>query len=537
MYYNKRAGIVLFAVSIMLLCVSSLSSAGDMGEVMKKIVIAGEDIFEWFPSGTYNAVENEFCLFYRISGFLDPEQQQTWMSGTNGRRISHNGNVQGEPIASLTEYGTGLQAWAKPAYNPYRNEYMVSFVQEQDETGWDLFVALLDSQGNNLSGSIAISAREAQAQHPFIVFNPIRRVYFITWDDNRNGKNDIFGIMLDESGNVATDEFIICDAEGSQIFTDMILNTRDGSCLVTWEDFRHVNSWRDPGGDIYGALVSATGALLKQDIPVCDDTGTDHEGDQRQQHQTYNSRANTFFVVWWDERPATQDGGIYARIIKANGEPAGEDFELVDHPHPQIFCSVSYHEKTDRIFAAWDDKRDSNPDSEDPKEQDRKDIYARWFSPDGIPDGPEIPIEIQDGEQRNPKILHNPLMDRFLIAWRNYNVEEEGGGDNPIGEGHITEAPGNVEGMLYGKNSFLTGRVLESDTAFPVENAWVIILGKGSLALTKSGSGGWFTREKHLQSPGTYTIAVLKLGYQLELLSTDYQDEPQEVTVLLNKRQ
>ena len=139
---SKHTRIFLIVLSGIVLFVSSLSSAGDMGDVMKKIVIAGEDIFEWFPSGAYNAVENEFCLFYRISGFLDPEQQQTWMSGMNGRRISHNGNVQGEPIASLTEYGTGLQAWAKPAYNPYRNEYMVSFIQEQDETGWDLFVVL-----------------------------------------------------------------------------------------------------------------------------------------------------------------------------------------------------------------------------------------------------------------------------------------------------------------------------------------------------------------------------------------------------------
>ena len=128
MQHSKHARIFLIALSSMVLFVSGLSSAGDMGDVMKKIVIAGDDIFEWFPSSAYNAVENEFCLFYRISGFLDPEQQQTWMSGLNGRRVSHNGDVQGEPIASLTEYGTAIQAWAKPAYNPFKNEYMVSFI-------------------------------------------------------------------------------------------------------------------------------------------------------------------------------------------------------------------------------------------------------------------------------------------------------------------------------------------------------------------------------------------------------------------------
>ena len=531
---NKHTRIFLIVLSGIVLFVSGLSSAGDMGDVMKKIVIAGDDILEWFPSGAYNAVDNEFCLFYRISGFLDTEQQETWMSGLNGRRVSHNGDVQGEPIASLAEYGTGLQAWAKPAYNPFKNEYMVSFILAQEETGWDLFAVIIDAQGNNLSGKITISAIDAQAQHPFIVFNPIRKVYFITWDDNRNGQYDIYGIMLDESGTVATEEFVVCDAPGDQIFTDMVLNPRNGSSLITWEDFRYVANWREPG-DIYGALVSSTGEILKEDIPVCDDTGEEDEGDQRQQHQTYNSKANNFFVVWADWRPTAQDGGIYARIVNADGKPEGEDFEFVDNPHLQIFCSVSYHEKSDRIFAAWDDKRDSNPDSEDEKEQDRKDIYARWFSPDGIPDGPEIPIEIQEGEQRNPKLVYNPLMNQFLIAWRNYNVDEAGGSDDPLGGGHINEAPGNVEGMLYGVPSFLLGKVMDEDTGTPLEDALALIMGKGMIKATKTGPGGWFNIEENSQAPGTYVIVVLKLGYQMAVQFIDYQDKPLEETVSVSK--
>ena len=524
--------IVFVVLSVVVLFASGLSSAGEMGDVMKKIVIAGDDIFEWFPSGAYNAVDNEFCLFYRISGFLDPEQPETWMSGTNGRRVAHNGDVQGEPIASLTEYGTAIQAWAKPAYNPYKNEYMVSFILSQEETGWDLFSVLIDAQGNNLSGKIPVSTIDAQAQHPFIVFNPIRKVYFITWDDNRHGERDIYGIMLDEDGTVATEEFVVCDARGDQIFTDMVLNTKDGSCLITWEDFRHVANWREPS-DIYGALVSSTGDVIKPDIPVCDDAGKDNEGDQRQQHQTYNSRANNFFVVWWDERPTTQDGGIYARIIDARGEPEGEDFELLDYPNPQIFCSVSYHEKTDRIFAVWDDTRDADPEGE-VWEKDKKDIYARWFLPTGEPDGPEIPFETQEGEQRNPKITYNPLMDQFLVAWRNYNVEEEGGADDYIGGGHITEDPGNVEGMLYGMPSFLLGRAIDEDTGAPIENALALIMGKGMMKVSRTGPGGWFNLEENSQAPGTYLIVILKLGYQIAVQFIDYQDTPLEETIRLS---
>ena len=234
---------------------------------MKKITIAGDDFFEWFPASDYNSIENEFLVSYRISGFLDIEQVGVWLSGINARRIAHDGTVLGDPIANITTPGTGLQAWSKPAYNPFKNEYMVSFVLGTEETGWDLFARILDAQGNPVSEIITISAIPAHSQHPFIVFNPIRRVYFITWDDNRNGtnQNDVFGIMLKEDGSIDKEEFVVCDAPGDQIFTDMAVNTDDGSALVTWEDFRNVDQWKS-NGDIYGAMVSGDGEIIKKDI-------------------------------------------------------------------------------------------------------------------------------------------------------------------------------------------------------------------------------------------------------------------------------
>ncbi len=530
----KDRKLILKALIFTLLLIPSsagISSGGEMGDIMKPIVIAGDDFFEWFPTGDYNSIENEFVLFYRISGYLDNDQAGTWLSGINGRIVSYDGDLVGNPISSITTPGSTIQAWAKPAFNPFKNQFMVSYVQGQEETGWDVFAAIIDAEGNNLSGKIDISIIPGQAQHPFIVFNPVRKVYFITWDDG----NDIFGIMLKEDGSVDIDTFVVCDAEGEQIFTDMSLNARDGSCLITWEDFRHVANWREDG-DIYGTLVSSTGEILKKDIPVCNDYGTENAGDQRQQHQTYNSKANNFFVVWWDERPTTQDGGIYARIINADGEPAGEDFELVDNPNPQIFCSVRYHEKSDKIFAVWDDKRDADPDSDDVKEQDRKDIYARWFLPTGEPDGPEIPMETQDGEQRNPKVIYNPLMDRFLISWRNYNIEEEGGGGEAIGGGHISEAPGNVEGMLYGVPSFMTARVVDMESGLPVEDATATVIGIGTFDSIKTNSGGWFNISEDDQKKGWYVVIVSKAGYGTFFDFIKYNGNPVDMTVSLSSK-
>ena len=80
-----------------------------MGDYMEKIIIAGDDFFEWFPAGDYNSMENEFLVSYRISGFLDTEQVGVWLSGINARRIAHDGTVLGDPIANITTPGTAFR--------------------------------------------------------------------------------------------------------------------------------------------------------------------------------------------------------------------------------------------------------------------------------------------------------------------------------------------------------------------------------------------------------------------------------------------
>ena len=74
-----------FLVAMSVCLFISNQSGAAMGDYMKKIVIAGDDFFEWFPAGDYNSIENEFLVSYRISGFLDTEQVGVWLSGINAR--------------------------------------------------------------------------------------------------------------------------------------------------------------------------------------------------------------------------------------------------------------------------------------------------------------------------------------------------------------------------------------------------------------------------------------------------------------------
>ena len=71
----------------------------------------------------------------------------------------------------------------------------------------------------------------------------------------------------------------------------------------------------------------------------------------------------------------------------------------------------------------------------------------------------------KEGTQRYSELAYNPLMDQFLIAWRD-EVEEEVLVEG--GSGHIKESGGNIMGKIYGMPAFLTGRIVERQTNSPV---------------------------------------------------------------------
>ena len=501
------------------------SSASEMGDLTIDIEIATTPLHEWMPSITYNPIDNEFLVLWHTTGVREEGGES--MYSLHAQRISPDGELLGEPFSPVESYGPERRILPRAAHNPFTNEYMVCFARGQEVTEWDPFITLIESDGSTLYGPVSLSEELTKANHINIVFNSERRQYLVVYNDSRNGVANVYGIIVGEDGTIVKEDFAITDAvkgtDGGRINAYPCYNSKDGSCLITWEDFRHVENWREPG-DIYGALVSATGQILKKDIPVCDDHGTDNAGGQWVQHQTYNSKADNFFVVWEDGRSTVQDYGIYARIINANGAPAGEDFELVDHPNAQEFCSVSYHEKTDRILAVWDDGRNTNPDTE----EGNKDIYAKWLSSTGKPVGPEIPICTEERNQSYFAVAYSPVMDRFLIVWRDEvdeEVLEEGG------SGHVVESGGNVMGKIYGLPSFLTGRVVEQKTGSPVEDAFVVVIGPSSPSLIKTNIGGWFNIAENAQTTGTYLIIVFKLGYHINAEFVNYEGEHIQPTI------
>jgi hypothetical protein len=388
----------------------------------------------------------------------------------------------------------------------------------------------MNSSGDTVYEPFPIAANMTKANHPSITFNSKRRQYLVTYNDSRNGKADVFGVILAEDGSIVKADFPINTSSGDQINSFACYNPANDVFLVNWEDFRNVSEWLQ-FSDIYGALIDGDGTVTQDSIPLCDDHGQENEGDQRHNNIAYNPHRNEFLVSWTDTRPSLVNVGVAGRFVKADGTMPEPDFTVVDGPGSQIFPHAVYVEKRKQYFVIWDDSR-AEPDT-NWREVKERDVYGRWITSAGKPSGTDIPICTKAGSQRYSDIAYNPLMERFLITWRD-EVDEEV--PVPGGSGHIVESGGNVMAKIYGMPAFLTCRIVEKGTGLPVDDVKVLIIGPSLPKIRNTNIGGWFNLAKGNQRKGSYSIIAYKPGYRIVTQSAFYTGEPLSMSVELTKR-
>jgi hypothetical protein len=527
---EKKILSVYTMVFFMMVCVPlpAVYSAEGMGSFDLDMAISTTPFHEWMPSVTYNPMDNEFLVLWHTTGIREEGGENRY--SLHARRISADGTLLGEPITLLDDSSPGRKILPKAAHNSFTNQYMVTFCMQQEASGWDPFVMIIKNDGTVLSPPINISEQPTNANHPSIVFNSQRKQYLVAYNDSRNGEHDVFGAILDDQGTVVREDFAICTAAGEQQNPFICYNSKDDTYLLNWEDFRHVNTWTEPG-DIYGALLDGEGNALVDAIAMVDDYGMQDEGGQWLNNIAYNPDRNEFLVSWMDTRPSMEDVGIVGRIIRRDGNPAGPDFVIADDaPGVQFWHQIVYLPGRRAYFAVWQDGRNDEPGAE-LLQPVNADIYAGWLNFAGKPQGSDVPICVAERNQQYAVTAYSPLADRLLIAWRDELEEEVPGGG---GSGHVTETGGNVMGKMYGVPSFLTGRVVDKKTGAPVENARVLIIGPSFPEIRKTNAGGWWNIAKNSQRNGKYIILVAKRNYYVVMDSVDYAGEPLTKTIEIN---
>lgn len=524
--------IIAFSFCLMVPAMSTFSHAQTM-EVLKSDIDVGTSIrHEWFPFVEYNPVDNDFLAVWHTGGKRTSEDTISHDS-IDGQRLSSAGELLGEPFV-LSPPEPGWKTLPKLAHNKYTNEYGVTFTTGPEFIGQNGFIGRLNSAGEYVSGPTQLYETPYNISHPTIIFNPVEREFLAAYNENFEGTDmlpgkeegtslDNIGFILNEDCEVTKGPFMIGSQEGTQFNPQLGYNPTNNTYMVNWEDFRNVGGMWD-SSDIYGALLDAEGDM-QVEIPMIDDFEGVDEGDQRVQKLEYNPDKDEFLAAWRDKRDSLDGGaGIVGVIVKSDGSLAGGDFTIIDAAEGQSFPQYVYVQKKKQYFMVWDDTR--NGDS---------DIYAQWLNSSGKPIGDAIPICTDPGNQGYSNIAYNPLMEQFLITWRDENAPDDFDVLPDEGGGHIPGTPGDIQGALYGKPSFLTCRVVEEGTENPVEGALALVFGPSVPGFKLTNEGGWFAIGKTLHFSGPYLVFVFKSGYSMAMQSVQYQGEPLQMMVEMVK--
>ncbi|MBW1823827.1 MAG: carboxypeptidase regulatory-like domain-containing protein, partial [Deltaproteobacteria bacterium] len=184
------------------------------------------------------------------------------------------------------------------------------------------------------------------------------------------------------------------------------------------------------------------------------------------------------------------------------------------------------------------------PASDDPPWLRFNDVYGKWLDGEtGLPVGPDILIFEGEHDQSMITFDYSPLMDRFLIAWWDFNAENDYEplpdvwGADPLWHIPMALLSGgmDIRGAVYGSPSFLSGRVIEKGTGNPVEDARVLVIGPSLPVVKQTNEHGWFNIVEDSQRAGKYLVVVLKFGYPPGIQLVDYAGDPLRETIEMNK--
>jgi len=408
------------------------------------IEISSNELKKSLPDVACNSVENNFFVFWAA---VPGEGSQTADNFICGQKISSLGEALGEPVEVVkTE---NILMLPRVLYNQNKNQYLVIYCL--GESYFNIQGVILDADGKAVGEHFKVTDVPANQFHYTMAFNSRRNQFLITYNDNRDGANDVLGVILDDTGAVVKEEFLISNAAGHQVNPVACYNPQDDTYLINWEDFRaHGDSLPaletlEVMTDIYGALLAADGTILVNNIPMCADANGIN-GDQRFNGIAYNSKKNEYLASWTDTRDSLQNVGIMGRIVKADGSMPAGDFTLVDAPGAQMIGHALYLSQENKYFIAFEHDRNDVDKFYFKDITAHLDIAARWLDANGQPEGDMIDIFNGDGNQRFVRFAHNTKSNTFLMVW-----QSDFPGVSDSAEGHIMSAGGNIMGKIYKK--------------------------------------------------------------------------------------
>jgi hypothetical protein len=335
------------------------------------------------------------------------------------------------------------------AYNSTNNEYLVVWYGDPDTRfEYEIWGQRIDAtSGDLVTPPIRISNVGTDgdttriAQDAAVAWDSSLNRYLVVWYGNTSlgagtplNHFEIWGQVLEANGTEVGGDFRISTTGANTSQTRAALrpaavtyNDSAGQYFVVWsgnpntaQNFNHY--------DIYGQIVSNSGALVSGNVPVSQ-VGTNAPFDRSAffPDVAYNSIDNEYVVVWFaNDLPNSNEYEIWGQRMTAGGVEVGNDDFRVSNVGTDgdglrdtgtAPPSIAYNSIDNEYLVTWyGDGLSANDDYE---------IFGQRLSAAGtqVPDSIDLRISNEGPEGStgygafDPAAVYNPVDNEYLVAW------------------------------------------------------------------------------------------------------------------------
>lgn len=312
--------------------------------------------------------------------------------GINFRVNDQNGSLKFGPAAGMDRSGNFVICWEDrrngdgdiyaQRYNRYGSRQGVNF-------------RVNDDTGNSWQSNPNIALDDSSN-------------FVITWQDERNGNDDIFAQRFSSDGNRKGTNFRVNDDTGTNWqYTPDVAIDGSGNFVITWIDSRN---WRY---DIYCQRFLSNGSSQGANFLVNDDTGRS----EKLLPAIAIDDSGNFIITWWNYLDE-QISDIYAQRFNNNGNKLGVNFLVNDdiNQGSQYYPAIAADD-TGNFVITWRDGRNGSGD-----------IYCQRYASSGSTQGINFLVNDDAGSssQYDPGIGTDDC-GNFVITWQddrngNYDI-------------------------------------------------------------------------------------------------------------------
>ncbi len=356
-----------------------------------------------------NEITGVFAMYPSIAVDYSGDFIITWMDAREGnydiyaQRYNSSGNLIGSNFKVNDDIGSNLQRSPAVAIDCTGN-FVISWYDNR-EGNYDIWAQRFDSDSNPIGSNFKVNDDTGTSnQNHTSVATDWSGNFIICWEDDRNGRSDIYAQRYDYSGNPINSNFMVNDDINSAWQTfPKVANDGYGNFIITWDDNRRDSLVID----IFAQRYDSSGTCIGSNFRVNDDTGT--------VIHVYPSvcmnGSGEFVISWIDERAGIH---IYAQRYDSAGTTMSSNFQVDDitggidwYSMPSIASDSS-----GRFVVTWRDIRNGFNNG---------DIYSQSYNSSGNSIGSNFKVN-DDGassDQELPDIAVD-TSGNFIVTWKDY---------------------------------------------------------------------------------------------------------------------